>query len=262
MKRLRWIAIYFIAFMLAHWLGSCSVAATQAVSLNFGAAGLIRNAVNELDALYQQEHPNVVINYTFAGTRVIKAGIEQGEPFDGIFVADILPLDELQAKGLILPGSSKELVTTDIVVIALADSPVQLADFRELASDRIKTVAMGGKGPAVGKYTRDILNRLGIAQVVESKAILKEVDVREVLRAVEMGEAQVGITFLPEARGASSKVKVLATASTDLYEPIKTAAAVVKTSTHAQEMQTYLDFLSSDRAKAVFQKFGLRPVVS
>jgi molybdate transport system substrate-binding protein len=87
------------------------------------------------------------------------------------------------------------------------------------------------------------------------------VDVREVLRAVEQGEADVGITFLPEAK-AFAKVKVLATVSPDLYEPIRSGAAVVKTSPHLQEMQAYLDFLSTDRAMAVFQKFGLRPLRS
>ncbi|BAY75172.1 molybdenum ABC transporter periplasmic molybdate-binding protein [Nostoc linckia NIES-25] len=261
MKHLRWMALCLISLILVFWLESCSVASTQVVNLNFVAAGMMRGAVEELDRLYQQEHPNVVVNYSFAGTRAIEAAIEQGELFDGILLADIPPLDRLQAKGLILPASRKELVTTDIVVIAPADSAAQLSDFRELASDRIKTVAMGGKGPAVGKYTRDILNRLGIAQIVESKAVVTEVDVREVLIAVERQEAQVGITFLSEAK-TSTKVQVLATASTDLYEPIRAAVAVVKKSTHTQEMQTYLDFLSSDRVKAAFQKYGLRPLVS
>ena len=71
----------------------------------------------------------------------------------------------------------------------------------------------------------------------------------------------MGITFLPEAK-AFGKVKVLATVSPDLYEPIRSGTAVVKTSPHPQEMQAYLDFLSSDRAMAVFQKFGLRPLRS
>ncbi|WP_445636973.1 Molybdate ABC transporter substrate-binding protein [Nostoc sp. DSM 114161] len=261
MKHLRWMALCLISLIFVFWLESCSVAPTQVVNLNFAAAGMMRGAVEELDRLYQQEHPNVVVNYSFAGTRAIETAIEQGEAFDGILLAEIPPLDRLQAKGLILPASRKELVTTDIVVIAPVDSAVKLSDFRELASDRIKTVAMGGKGPAVGKYTRDILNRLGIAQIVESKALLTEVDVREVLIAVERQEAQVGITFLSEAK-TSTKVKVLATASTDLYKPIRAVAAVVKRSTHTQEMQTYLDFLSSDRVKAAFPKYGLRPLVS
>ncbi|WP_167315710.1 molybdate ABC transporter substrate-binding protein [Nostoc punctiforme] len=261
MKRFGWMALCLITLIVALWLGSCSPPPTQVIALNFCSAGMVRSALEELDATYQQEHPNVVLNYTFAGSKTTKAAIEQGEPFDGVLFAEIPPLDDLQAKGLILPTSRKELVTTDIVVIAPVDSPLQLSDLRELASDRIKTVAIGGKGPAIGRYTHALLTRLGIAQIVESKAIQTKVDVREVLRTVELGEAEVGITFLSEAK-SSDKVKVLTTAAAELYEPIRSGVAVVKTSTHAQEMQTYLDFLTSERAKAVFQRFGLHPLVS
>ncbi|MEG4218676.1 molybdate ABC transporter substrate-binding protein [Microcoleus sp. Pol14C6] len=263
MKLLRWLTLCFLSLTLTLWLGSCSSPPQiQAVTLNLAASGMVRTAVEEIDRLYQQEHPNIWLNPTFAGTSVIRAAIEQGEPFDGVLLSEISALDALQAQGLILPESRRELVTTDIVVIAAADSAaVQLNDLHELASHRLKTVAIGNKDLAVGRYTHPILSRLGILQAVESKAVWAKVDVRQILRAVEQGEAEVGITFLPEAK-AFSKVKVLATVSPDLYEPIRSGAAVVKTSPHLQEMQAYLDFVSSDRAMAVFQKFGLRPLRS
>ncbi|MEG3991323.1 molybdate ABC transporter substrate-binding protein [Microcoleus sp. S28C3] len=262
MKLLRWLTLCFFSLTLTLWLGSCSSPPhIQAVTLNLAASGMVRTAVEEIDRLYQQEHPHIWLNPTFAGTAVIQAAVEQGEPLDGVLLSDISPLDALQAQGLILPESRRELVTTDIVVIAAADSAVQLNDLHELASDRLKTVAMGNKDLTVGKYTHPILSRLGILQAVESKAVWAKVDVRQILRAVEQGEAEVGITFLPEAK-AFSKVKVLATVSPDLYEPIRSGAALVKTSPHPQQMQAYLDFLSSDRAMAVFQKFGLRPLRS
>lgn len=262
MKLLRRLTLCFLSLTLTLWLGSCSSPPQiQAVTLNVAASGMVRTAVEEIDRLYQQEHPNIWLNPTFAGTSVIRAAVEQGEPFDGVLLSEISALDALQAQGLILPESRRELVTTDIVVIAAADSAVQLNDLHELASDRLKTVAIGNKDLAVGRYTHPILSRLGILQAVESKAVWAKVDVRQILRAVEQGEAEVGITFLPETKGFA-KVKVLATVSPDLYEPIHSGAAVVKTSPHLQEMQAYLDFVSSDRAMAVFQKFGLRPLRS
>ncbi|MEG5066111.1 molybdate ABC transporter substrate-binding protein [Microcoleus sp. B3-A4] len=262
MKLLRWLTLCFFSLTLTLWLGSCSRAPQiQAVTLNLAVSGMVRTAVEEIDRLYQQEHPHIWLNPTFAGAGLIRAAVDQGEPFDGVWFADIAPLDVLQAQGLILPESRRELVTTDIVVIAAADSAVQLTDLHELASDRLKTVAIGNKDLSLGNYTHAILSRLGILQAVESKAVWAKVDVREVLRAVEQGEADVGITFLPEAK-AFAKVKVLATVSPDLYEPIRSGAAVVKASPHLQEMQAYLDFLSTDQAMAVFQKFGLRPLRS
>ncbi len=260
MKRDRGMALCVISLILALWLGSCSDhPSPQTVCLNFGATGVVRGALEEIEQLYRQKYPNIVFNRMFAASYSLQTAVEQGEPFDGIFVADILPLDSLQAKELILPTSRKELLTTDIVAITHVDYPIKLPDFQSLASDRIKTIAMGGKRPLIGKYTRQILQHLGIEQIVKPKAILVHLDAREVLRAVELGEAEIGITFLPEAK-ISSQVKILATAPRNLYQPIRLGVAVVKTSAYVKEMQTYLDFLSSDQAMAVFQKFGLRPL--
>jgi molybdate transport system substrate-binding protein len=82
------MALCLISLIVVLWLGSCSTPSTQVVALNFVAAGMMRGALEEIDALYQQEHPNVVLNYTFAGTRVAKAATERGEPFDGILFAE------------------------------------------------------------------------------------------------------------------------------------------------------------------------------
>ncbi|OCQ91752.1 molybdate ABC transporter substrate-binding protein [Oscillatoriales cyanobacterium USR001] len=242
-------------------MGSCSSPPSQVINLNFGSAGISRNAIQELEDIYQQEYPYIVINSIFAGSAVIQKAIERGEPFDGVLFGEIRALNELQAKGLILPKSRKEFLSTEIVLIARADSSLQLANFQELADNRIKKVAIGNENLAIGRYTKTLLNRMGINQVVASKAILAKGDVREVLNAVEQGEAEVGITFLSEAK-SSAKVKVLATASKDFYDPLIISVAAIKSSKHSQEIQAYLNFLSSDRAIAVFEKFGLVPLHS
>ncbi len=261
MKQLQWLTLSLVCFMLTLWLGSCASPWPPVVNLNFGGAGMVRSAMEEIEAVYQQDHPNVVINSIFAGSAVIRTAVERGEPFDGVFFADIAPLNQLKAQGLIVPESRKELLSTDIVLIALADSSVQVADFIELTNDRIKTVAIGNSDLAIGQYTHTILQHLEIESKIAAKAVVSKVDVREVLRSVEQGEAEVGITFLSEAK-ASSKVKVLAIAPADAYDPIRSGMAVVTASPYRQEMQQYLDFLSSDRALAIFERFGLHPLSS
>lgn len=258
MKLSRWLALCLISLMITLFLGSCSSSlSAKVVVLNFGATSMVRSVLEEIDPLYQQEHPNVWVSHTFAAAGTIQTAVERKEAFDGVLFADISYLDALQTQRLILPESRQKLLTTDIVVIAPSNSALQMRDLRDLASDKIETVAIGKPNLAVGKYSHTILSRLGIDQAVESKAVWATVDVREVLRAVELGDAQVGITFLPEAK-AFANVKVLATAPRNLYEPIQSGAAVVKSSAHPQQMQAYIDFLTSKQAMAIFEKFGLR----
>jgi molybdate transport system substrate-binding protein len=172
MKSLKSLVFCLFSLLLTLWLGSCTISPpSQIVSLNFVATGMIRTALDEIETLYQQEHPNIWLNQTFAGSGAIQTAVEQGEPFDGVLFANIPPLDVLQAKGLILPKSRREQLTTDIVVIAPANSAVQLTDLRELASNRIKTVAMGNQDLAIGQSSQTMLSRLGIVQAVTSKAV-------------------------------------------------------------------------------------------
>ncbi len=220
---------------------------------------MTRAALEEIATIYQQNHPNVVINYTFGGTKVIQTFIEEGQPFDGVAMAEIKPMEQLQAQALILPESRRNLVTTDMVVIAPIDSTVTLSDFRELTNPSIKTIAMGNQKLAVGRYTHEILAHLNIADAVGSKAVFATLDVREILIDVEQGRAQVGITFLSEAK-SSQQVKVLATAPPNSHQPVQASAAILTTSLHPQETKAYLDFLITNPAKAIFQKFGLRPL--
>lgn len=112
MKRFQSIALCLVSLIFVVWLGSCSSPPRQVVTLNFAAAGMVRNAFQEINQLYQQDHPNVFLNTIFAGSGVVKAAIEQGEPFDGVLFAEIPPLDALQTQGLILPKSRKQLVST------------------------------------------------------------------------------------------------------------------------------------------------------
>ncbi|MDY6784282.1 MAG: molybdate ABC transporter substrate-binding protein [Cyanobacteriota bacterium] len=246
-----------MALICSLWLNSCSSQPLPAIALNLDAASITRSALEELNELYQQERPHIVLYPTFASAGTVQAAIERGEPFDGVLLAEAPPLERLQARGLIVPESKQQLATTDLVVIAAANSPVQLSNVRELASDRIKTVAMGNPSLAVGRYARDLLAQLGIREAVESKAVLATANVGEILKAIEWGEAEVGITYLPEAL-SSPNAKVLATAPKNQYKTIQVGAAIVKTSPHPQEMQAYLDFLNSDRALQIFQKFGFR----
>lgn len=258
-KSFQYIILCLLSVVVALWVSSCASSPSQVIILRIGGAGMVRNPMEEIETLYQQKKPNVVINSIFGGSSIIRKTIEQGEPFDGVIFSEELSLNQLEAKGLILPKSRKKILTSDLVLIALADSPLQVSSFKELADDRIKSVAIGNKSVAISLYSDDLLTNLGIEEIVKSKAFFTTGDVRNVLRAVEQGDAEVGITFLAEAKG-SSKVKILATAPKNLYQQIRGVYAIIKTSAYPQEIEEFFKFLSSDQAMAVFKKFGIYPL--
>ena len=126
---------------------------------------------------------------------------------------------------------------------------------KDLVSDQVKTIAMSLEGPGVSTYTNEILTNLDILEPVKSKAVLAQIDVREILNAVESGRADAGITFLSEVQ-QSNKVKVIATAPAELHRPVVTTLATLKNSQHATEAKELIEFLNSPPAMAVFQQHG------
>ncbi len=213
----------------------------------------------ELEKQYRQEKFNVTINYTFSGASVLKDRIERGESFDLILLTSKQALDELDKKGLLLSETSKKLASTEMALIVPADSSLAIADFKDLTSDRIKTVAMGTERLGVGQYTKEILTNLGIFSQIQSKAVWANVEVREVIKAVETKQADAGITLLPEAK-LSKKVKIAAIAPANTHTPIISRVVVLKNSQHPIEAKELIEFLASAKALPVFQKYGFTAI--
>lgn len=258
MKKFSYILLLIGTFMLCFWMGSCSPPApNQLISLNVGAAGMVRFAFEQIDDLYAKEQPHVVMSYQFAGNKVLENSLKSGEKFDILLFASQPPMDKLQSEGLILPESRRNLFTTDMVLIVPVTSTLSITDFQDLTSDRVQKIAIGSSRISSGNYSKQILTKLGIYEQVQRKAIWADIDVREVLRAVEDGEVDAGITFLPEAK-ISSVVKIVAVASKDSYHPVTAVAAISRESSHIKEATAFLNFLTTQKAVTVFEELGIK----
>jgi molybdate transport system substrate-binding protein len=104
-----------------------------------------------------------------------------------------------------------------------------------------------------GKYAKAALESLGQWQAAEAKVVPAE-NVRAALALVERGEAALGIVYATDAI-ASDAVEVLETFPEGSHPPIRYPAAVLAGSRHA-EAAGFLEFLRSDRARAIFAKHG------
>jgi len=80
-------------------------------------------------------------------------------------------------------------------------------------------------------------------------------DVRQVLSYVETGNVDAGIVYATDAK-ASNLVKVIATAPNKSHSPIIYPLAVIKNSKNPDAAKAFIQFLSSDAAKAIFVQYG------
>jgi len=99
-----------------------------------------------------------------------------------------------------------------------------------------------------------VFTALGIADEVYEKAVLAS-DVRQILTWVETGEVDAGTVFMTDAI-TSDEVRVVEVADPALHSPSVNPVGIVETSPHRAAAQSFIDFLFSDTARAIFEQHG------
>jgi len=233
---------------------------TAADELTVSAAISLKDALDEISHLYASEHPGTDVHFNLGGSGTLQRQIEQGAPVDVFISASPKDMDSLASQGLLLPDTRKDLVRNSVVLIVPAGS-TGVSGFQDLTKAAVKTVAVGEPETVpAGKYAQEVLTHLGIYDQLKPKLVLAK-DVRQVLTYVETGNADAGVVYATDAK-ISKKVTVVATASADSHSPVVYPAAVIKDSKNVAGAKAFLKFLTGEKAKAVFQKYGFIPACS
>lgn len=241
---------------LALWLATSSVHAADAPAplLVFAAASLT-NALDEINKAYTQETKQEVKS-SYAASSTLARQLEAGAQADVFFSADTEWMDYLQNRNLIDTGTRKNLLGNKLVLIAPADSTVQLkiangfALAATLGEGRLST----GDPDSVpaGKYARAALTSLGVWDQVADRLVRAD-SVRTALAFVDRGEAPLGIVYETDAL-IDKKVRVVDTFPSNTHPAIVYPVALTS-SAHAGAAQ-FLTFLRSQTAQEIFKKYG------
>lgn len=178
--------------------------------------------------------------YSFGGSNTLAAQIEQGLPADVFASANTGLPWQLHRKGLL----TRPVVFTSnrlVVVIAHGD-PLHLGGVQGLERKGLRIV-MAAAGVPVGDYTRKVLARMGLSDLV-GKAVSQETDVREVLAKVTLGEADAGFVYATDAKAVAGKVSLLGLPKS-AQPQVLYAAAAVKSSSHLQAAKAWIQKLLS-----------------
>jgi molybdate transport system substrate-binding protein len=229
--------------------------APQTSTLLVAAAASLQTALQEVTTFYIQAHPNSSITYNFGASGALQQQIEQGAPVDMFISAAVKQMEILKEEGLLEAGTHKNLLTNQLVLIIPKQTPVSLTDFKQLTQPEVKRISLGEpRSVPAGQYAVEVFKNLGILEQVQSKFVLGN-NVKSVLTAVETGGVEAGIVYITDAMG-SDKVTIAARADRTLHTPIVYPIAALKGSKSLEEAKKYVEFLQSNPAKTVFEKYG------
>lgn len=224
----------------------------------FAAASLV-DALDEVDKHFK-EQTGYEIKASYAASSVLAKQIEAGAHADIFFSADREWMDYLDKRGLLRPGTRRDVLGNSLVLIAPADSTVHLT----IAPGFALAAALGGGRLALadpesvpaGLYGKEALSKLGVWEQVKAHLAPAE-NVRAALAYVARGETPLGIVYQTDAH-AEKHVRLVGIFPEDTHAPIVYPAAVIL-SAQPQAMQ-YLDFLGSEPARQVFAHAGFKPL--
>jgi molybdate transport system substrate-binding protein len=230
------------------------VVTQQQASLTVSAAISLTNALQDIKTLYQRHEPNVTITYNFGASGALQQQIEQGASADIFFSAGVKQMEALQQKNLLISETRKNPLTNRLVLITPKNSTA-MTDFRQLINPQVKQIAVGEpRSVPAGQYAKEMLANMGIYEQLQAKFIYAS-NVRQVLSYVETGNADAGIVYTTDAK-ESQQVRVVATAPANSHSPIVYPIVVLKRSRYEAAARAFVQFLSSNEAKIVFENYG------
>lgn len=228
----------------------------SAVELNISAAASLKEVMTDLETEYKKSSENVtlVVNYGSSGS--LQQQIEQGAPCDLFISAGQTQMNNLKEEGLLLDGTTKDLVENSLVLVAA--NGVEINSFDDLDSDKVKYIAVGEPSSVpAGKYADEVLTNTGIKESISDKLVFAK-DVKEVLAWVASGNADVGFVYLSDALSSDSVTIVENVEEVNNHSSIIYPVSVIKASTNAEEAKKFEDFLFTDEAQKIFEKYGYK----
>jgi molybdate transport system substrate-binding protein len=231
------------------------VSKTSEVELTISAAASLTDVLNELQSMYKEENSDVKLFFNYGGSGTLQSQILQGAPVDLFISADESKFKELMEANLIDSENAMNLVGNEIVLVAAKGGSVTLKGFEDLRELETNSIAIGTPETVpAGAYAKQTLENLHIWSDIKSKVVLAK-DVRQVLTYVETGNVEAGVVYKTDAL-SSDKVEIIEIAEPTTHERIIYPAGVINKSNHKQEANDFYQFLQSEEAMSVFEKYG------
>jgi molybdate transport system substrate-binding protein len=218
------------------------------------AAASLTDVLRDIGKAYQSKSKHKIL-LTLGPSNFLARQIDEGAPADMFFSADLAQMELLERNGRLEPGTRKNLLSNQLVIVVPADSRLAIASPRDLLKPEIKKVALADPAAVpVGVYSSKYLADEGLWDKVKPK-VIPVLDVRATLAAVESGNVEAGIVYKTDA-AISPKVKTAFEVPIDKGPKITYPVAIVKDSKKKEAARDFLNYASSPPGKAAFRKYG------
>ena len=247
--------VWALAFTLACAATACkdqSSTTTGPTELTVAAASDLTPAFEEIGREFQSSH-KIKVTFVFGSTGLLTRQIENGAPFDLFAAANVSYVDELEQKGLIVPGTKAVYARGRITLWTPAESTLRLETISDLARPEVMRVAIANPDHApYGLAARQALESAGIWEAVKPKLVYGD-NIRQTLQYAQTGNVEVAIVALSLSTQTKGRWTLI---PEELHQPLDQGLAVMKSTRNEQAARAFEAFVTGPQGRAILQKYG------
>lgn len=252
--------------------GTQKAATAQETTVTLFAAKSLNTVMEELITAYQETHPDVKIVGSYDSSGTLMTQIEEGAACDVFFSAAQKQMNQLEQDGLLVDGTRHNVVNNQVCVVTYKGSNTAVTGLEDIS--KAGNLALADGSVPVGKYTRQALVNAGILNEAEDVSKITTQEVSEALGGIEINECanvgavtsavveatnEVGTVYYSDTYGLEDKLEILEKVPYDLTGNViyPVAQVVNKEADELQQQaaEAFVEYLVSDEAKAVFDKY-------
>ena len=233
-----------------------SIAAAELVVF---AASSLRDAFEELGRRFESSQPAAKVVFNFAGSQELRIQIEHGAGADVFASADGGQLRPLEAARLI--DAPRIFARNEPVIVVPAGNPAGIGGLQDLP--RAQRIVLGAPEVPIGSYALRILDAASalygpaFAKAVGAHVASRELNVRQVLAKVRLGEADAAIVYRTDALTARDSVETISIPS-QVNAVAEYPIAALRGAHDPAMARAFVELVLSPGGRAVLSRFGFQ----
>jgi molybdate transport system substrate-binding protein len=243
------LVIAALSVLLIGGCGSPEKPAAENQKIMVFAAASLKKTFTDLGEQFKTENPGASVEFSFAGSSDLVTQLTQGAQADVFASADTKNMDKAAQAGL-LAGDPVNFASNTLTIAVAPGNPKKIASFKDLTEQGLNVVVCAPQVPC-GAATKKVEQATGVTL----SPVSEESSVSDVLNKVTTGQADAGLVYVTDAKGAGDQVA--AVSFPEAADAVNTyPIAVLKESKNPELARKFVDLVTGEAGQKVLSAAG------